>query len=491
MSDVAAGDTDLGKAPSHADRGPTLGTALLLLVFAWGAVIASFPLDDNSFFTHLATGRLILDQGAVPRADPYTFTALGAPWTVQSWLASVLYATGERVGGDAGLRFVVLVLVLIATALLWRITRPLTSVFSRIAVVFLAMFTVTHLWTPRPFLFGVIGLALVWLALQGAFSPWWLVPAMWVWANAHGSFPLAVVLVLSVLAGRRLDRLGNTAQVRVLVATLVGSLVAAVGPLGVSVLTFPVTAITRSAAFVEVSEWQAPDYQTISERAFLVLALATLAALVRRPRWRTALPALVFIAAGLLAQRNIVMAVVVLVGVLAESVGQLGTLTVDDRPRLRLPLIGVVGVACAGAVALALLSPAVDELDGYPVRSLAWMEAVSPDVGPGRVAVQDRTGNLLEVLDGAEGALFIDDRVDMFPEEVFADAVALHRGAPNWDQILDRYRIDVVVWERRRPLASLLAASDDWRIAMSESTAVVACRRDRACPALTGRSVSD
>ena len=36
-----------------------------------GALIGARPLRDNSFFTHLATGRLILAEG-MPTADPYS-----------------------------------------------------------------------------------------------------------------------------------------------------------------------------------------------------------------------------------------------------------------------------------------------------------------------------------------------------------------------------------------------------------------------------------
>ena len=56
----------------------------------WGLSIGIDQLSDNSFFTHLATGRLILDHG-IPHHDVYSFTAPGEPWVVQSWLASVLY----------------------------------------------------------------------------------------------------------------------------------------------------------------------------------------------------------------------------------------------------------------------------------------------------------------------------------------------------------------------------------------------------------------
>ena len=61
-------------------------------------------LEINSFLTHLATGRLIIETGAVPSADPYTFTGYGEPWVVQSWLVSLLYGVVERMSGFGGIR---------------------------------------------------------------------------------------------------------------------------------------------------------------------------------------------------------------------------------------------------------------------------------------------------------------------------------------------------------------------------------------------------
>ncbi len=69
----------------------------------WGLSIGIDQLSDNSFFTHLATGRLILAHG-IPRHDVYSFTAAGEPWVVQSWLASLLYGWVDSWFGVVGLR---------------------------------------------------------------------------------------------------------------------------------------------------------------------------------------------------------------------------------------------------------------------------------------------------------------------------------------------------------------------------------------------------
>ncbi len=477
----------------------SLGTTIGLLVVAWAVTLASSPLKDNSFFTHLATGRIILDEGSVPTSDPYTFTAAGADWTVQSWLASVAYAGAERAGGDVGLRLLVLAVFVVAAALLWRLSRPAESIVMRIVVATGALFVVTSVWSERPYMIGAIGLAVVWLALEGSVRPWLLVPLLWLWANSHGSFPLAVLLILAVMAGsaldrRRADRNAGEAtsdgsadpavHAAVLKATLLGTVLAAVGPLGPSILVFPLKSITQSEVLSEIVEWQAPEFTSVPERMFLVMVVFAILGLARSGSWRLALPMVVFSASAIVAQRNIVMAVMVLVPVLAATVPRVGTLRSDTRPSIGFALSGVCA-ALVAVFAVAAVGADVTSFAPYPARPLSWLGPNAADDGVGAIATQDFTGNLLEVLDGPRGTVFSDDRADMFPLEVFEDFSDLTHAEADWQQILDRYDIDVVVWKRSSPLASLLAADDGWRLVLADTEWSVACRRGPGCSPLT------
>ena len=70
---------------------PTLAFVLGAGLTVWAASIGLSRISDNSFMTHLATGRLICGRHGIPSHDPYSFTAHGSSWVVQSWLASLLY----------------------------------------------------------------------------------------------------------------------------------------------------------------------------------------------------------------------------------------------------------------------------------------------------------------------------------------------------------------------------------------------------------------
>ncbi len=439
---------------------PTTSTVAGAGFALWGLTVGLQPLHDNSFLTHLATGRLIWDGGGIPRADPYSFTARGAPWVVQSWLASAMYGGVERVGGLGGVRLVNGLLVALLAALVWRLARPAVELPGRLVVTGLAVAVGTGLWVERPLLFGLLGMALLLLVAEGGLHPAWLVPGMWVWVNTHGSFPLAVVALGALAAGRRLDGERPDRELRALGWTMVGIAAAALNPLGPRLLAFPLELLRRTDSFRTIVEWRPPTFDDPWQLLFLAQLLVAVVVLVRRPRWRRALPLAVFAALALLGARNVVTASLVLVPTMAEGLRGLGTVTGERRSRATLAATATAALVAVALVATSLAGPDT-VLTAYPVRAVAWLDAKG--LLDDHVIAPDYVGNYLEARDGARAEVFVDDRVDMYPEQVVADAAALLEGRPGWRARLERYDAGVVLWPRDEPLTTILSASSQWR----------------------------
>jgi hypothetical protein len=70
---------------------------------AAGFVAGLFPVFDGDLFWHLASGRWIVEHGAVPRVDPFRFSAEGLPWVDHEWLFQLVVYAVERVVGLDGL----------------------------------------------------------------------------------------------------------------------------------------------------------------------------------------------------------------------------------------------------------------------------------------------------------------------------------------------------------------------------------------------------
>lgn len=467
-------------------RRPSLGVATGSFVVAAGWVIGLRPLADNSFFTHLATGRIILDTGSIPSTDPYTFTAHGSSWLVQSWLASVLYATVEAVGGAVGLRVLMGVVAALLAALAWRLTRPAVSVLPRLGIGAMFVAAGAELWAERPLMLGLVAIALVVLAADGELDPRWLVPIAWIWVNVHGSFPLGVVYVAVLALGQWLDGHHPVVELRALKWLVLGVLLGAVGPLGPAILTFPFELLQRQDILRNVIEWRAPTFDSFSQRVFLLQLVLVTLALVRRPSYRSGLVVAVFGATALLGSRNLTMASLMFTPILAAAAPEWGSLRSGSRTPLS-TILGATGVVAIVLFGVARLGQREFELRGYPIDGLAYVVETGVDLQQHRMATADVVGNVEELLYGPRREVFYDDRFDMFPDEVSKAHVALVQSGPTLRHDLEHYDIELVTVERAGATAQRLIVDPDWRVLYSDEDWIVTCRRDAELGGHIGR----
>jgi hypothetical protein len=500
--------------PSHARRRPqlTLSTAVGLVFVLLGTIAGTLAFRDNSFLTHLATGRLIIERGSLPTEDVYSFTAEGRPWVAQSWLVSVVLAQLEAWGGLGLVRMAFGLSTGLLAGISWLLTAPARGLLVRAGLTAtVVLLGLAGFWPERPLLFGLIGIGLVLLASDGRFDPRWLVPVVWLWANAHGSFPMASGLALLLWLGTRLDGEDGEVERRVLLWTVVGTAVAVIGPLGPRILLFPFELLSRRDVLVDVAEWKAPTFTGNGERLFLLLAVVCIAVLVRRPSWRAGLPFLVFLVASLLAVRNDAPAALVFVSGAAHGLAGVGRAELTGA--VRSPLLRVAVGALVALVVLAALAPLFasedssskdDELygkphlnlSGYPVAALSWLDQqglLGPDT---RLVGRDYVGNYLEVATDGEVPVFVDDRFDMYPDEVLEDHVSLidgttgERGGPL--DLLVHHDAGIVVWESASATSQIVAESDAWAVVYVDDQWMVACPRDgEDGPVRCGSSVAE
>jgi hypothetical protein len=466
MSTVEAppvGTEDTDRAEATATRTPDIGWVLGAVAGLVGFILGSPPIHDNSFLTHLATGRLILDEGRVPSTDPFSFTAVGEPWTVPSWLASVLYAGAEDLAGLTGVRLLHGLLVAAIAVGLWHLSARSRSLVVRAGVVLVALVVASEMVPGRPLLFGLLGFVLAFLALDGRIDPRWMVPVGYVWVNTHGSFPFALVLAVALLVGRRLDEGSWGPEVRVTGWIAGGLALGVVNPQGLDVPLYPTLLVRRTEAFRSIAEWQAPDYSHWFQIATVALVVVAAGLIVLRARsWRDAIVLVVFGVLGLTSARNMVVLLIVAVPVLAGVLPDAGPAVAD----VRRAILGPARVAVAVLVvvfAIAALQRPDEALEAYPVEAATWMEDEGLWGADSRVVAPDYVGNLRAAMAGPDARVFIDDRVDMYPLELIEDYLVVLRAEPGWQDVLARRGATAVLWERDTALGRSIAADPGWR----------------------------
>lgn len=456
------------------------GQAFGGLVFAAGMAPGVRQLFDNSFLTHLATGRLILDDG-FPTSDPYTFTAEGLSWIPQSWLASVLYAGLEELGGLEYVRLVNGLITGLLALLGWVLVKPAGSVVRRMTAVAPFLLMGIFGWAHRPYLIGLACLAALLLVVEKQLDARWLLPVGWVWLNVHGSWPLAFPLLAALWLGRVLDH-DDAAPERRASTYLVGGLaLGALNPYGPRLFGFPLVAAARPEAFAYIKEWQPPDYSNLGQYAFLASLALAIVALRLRPSWRVALPVIAFSAAALVSSRNLFVASMVFLPLTAPALATRGAPFVPSRLFVR----AVTGVAAAliAVSAITALGPEPFGDDPYPVAATDWLEDHHLLPTEVRVITHDYVGNWFEAEFGPDVDVFIDDRVEVIPIEVIEDYELLQGGEPGWDGVLASYEPAAVLWERDAPLAQLLDVSPCWAVEHADEDYVVAVPvRAPGCP---------
>ena len=443
---------------------------------AAGVAVGLRPLGDNSFFTHLATGRLILDSGAVPSHDPYTFTAHGAPWVVQSWLASVLYASVERIAGAAGVRLLSGAVAGLLAALLWRLSRPADRVITRLLLVGVCLGVGAGLWSERPFMFGLLALGAVMLAAEGGLDPRWLLPIGWLWVNTHGSFPLGLTYLVAAGVGRRFDGESSHRERRCFGWAAGGMLLGGISPVGPRLLVFPVELLQKQDLLSNVAEWKAPAFDSVSQRLFLLQLVVAIVLVARRPSYRTAGLIAVFGGAALLGTRNLPVASLVMIPGVAAAAPPIGVLHNGLRSSFA-RLVAAAGFAILIVVAAGRMSQPDFAFATYPVDAFGYLAHSGVSLEGHRVAAQDFVGNYLELIYGPGERVFYDDRFDMFPDDVSAAHLALVEVRPDLSDRLAEQDIDVVVWSRSAALAQRLIADAGWRVLFTDDAWVVFCLR--------------
>ena len=428
----------------------------------FGLAIGSLRIRDNSTFVHIRTGMDLVAGLGIPRADPYSFTAQGHDWVVQSWLPSLTYGWAERWGGFGWIAAWNGVLVALLAWLVTRICRS-GSTARTIAAAGIAIGAGAPFWAPRPLLFGLIAFALTVLVVERRAHPVWLVPIVWLWVNSHGSFPLGALWLAALAVGAALDARGlPRRELRYVGGFLVGIIVAALNPIGPRLLWFPLIVGDKRSVFRTVAEWQSPDFQTphgVFGLTFLALALVVL--FRHRCPWRDIIPVAGFIALGLLAMRNLAPMTIVLAPALRRSVAPSEPVVGARQPFNR--IIAAVLAFVAVLITVSAASGAGLRTKPYPVQAVTRLERQGYLEAPHHIAHQDAVGCYLDLRYGRKARVFIDDRVDMFPVRVSEDYRELLRGRPRSLRILDRYKIDAVLWEDDQPLVSILKADGGWR----------------------------
>jgi hypothetical protein len=456
--------------------------------------------SDEDVWWHLRSAEWILQHHAFPHTDTFSSSSAGKPWAAYSWLFELLIGQLFQRMGLVGLVCYTAGMVVCITALLHRLIRRLQADFTIAALLTtIAVYSLSGLYRPRPWLFTVLFLVLELDALMLARKTGknrellWMPVLFALWANLHIQFIDGLLVMSIAVAEAVLARRWSGMRTRLRLGWLSGVFAACVlstlaNPYGWRIYQFAYQLATQRGVLNRVDEMLAMPFRNFSDWSVLLLALAAAGVLARSrrlPFFETVL--LAFAAVVSFRSRRDVW----VMAIAASTILACG-LRGDRKNRFRLTASAAPFVTAATglAVLLGFLALRVDnarlgaELAGeMPVRAV---EAVKEKGWSGPLYNDYNWGGYL--IWALRMPVSIDGRAALHGDRLLNRSVATWNGEPDWAADADLQKAGLVIGPVNAPLTQLLRMDPRFELAYEDKVAAVfvARRSPPSAPAAVG-----
>ncbi|MCX6032331.1 MAG: hypothetical protein NT169_23930 [Chloroflexi bacterium] len=476
---------------------------LLLPPLALLIILDLYLIRPYDFWWHLRTGQLIVQTGAVPTVDLFTYTRAGMPWTNQSWLTQVVFYLLYRAGNLPLVIFwhaltIAAGYVLIELACLIN-SRGQTRPAAIAAAAALSVFN----WNIRPqttsfLLFGLLVFILETHRTRRT-RLIWLTPAVFaVWVNVHGGFVFGLGLLGLYVAAevsqewrahRKPER--ETARLAaVLVLSILALSINPAGPLGM--IQYVVGFLSSGATQNNNLEFQPLSIRTVDGVIFVaVTAIFLLIVYLRRlplPPYQVA--ALLGFGLWSLYSRRVepwfgmaVAPAFALALTPKQAAEPLARASRPNKPRLNYLVLGLLALLVCGS--LPWLRPSLP----LPADRRTWVFAKETPVRATEVLCQ--LGDTVRVFSDMgyssyiswacpSTPVFMDTRFELYPAQMWKEYLSVSTGRYDWETILAKYGVNLVFANKveEPTLIAAIKASADWQNIYEDADSVIFQKRN-------------
>ncbi len=485
------------------------------LIFVSSAIDRGYQTD---LWHHLARGRAITEDGQMLNHDRFTYTVADSHFQDSNWLWQVAFYKVHSLGGmdlvqgvNSAILFVAMLCLVLHT---WR--RSGSFKVANAAGI-LAFMGIWQLLIIRPqtasFLLFIV---LSWLLDEADKRRWLLVIppfVMALWANLHGGFPTGLLLIgcyalapllEAVFAACRDAEAGSLfTQVPPALGPIVrktwqwvlclAASVAATGvnPYGYRIYEY-VSHTSGIASARQIQEWLPPGMHLILSWFWVLSILLLFVAFAvgrGRPTIQEFCLVAVFLPLSCGAVRMVAWWMFICVPILAAHAARLSWRDEEsDRipgltPALVLTLMAVVlvlSVPCFERCNLFLRGPERSHRDEFDLAA-AMGQLRSEKTGV-HIYSSYEWGEFLSWCQWNDSRVFMDGRIEIYPDAVWDEYWAVHNARADWQEILDKHAVDYLVLDStgfHKDLLQRLEKPDSpcWHEVFRQGSVVVFGRR--------------
>lgn len=475
-------------------------------------------LNDAGIGWHIRTGQQILTTHQIPHTDSFSSIMTGKPWIAWEWLYDVIVGALHSALGLNGV--VWFTAIIVAATFAWTfklmIARGTNLLLALILILLAISASMIHILA-RPHVLSWLFVVLWFSVLDSserealqkhrASSRWlWFLPlVMVVWVNLHGGFLLGLILCaiywLSAMWSWRIPpasfqdnlvRLALGKRVRDLsLITLLCFAATFVNPYGWALHRHIFSYLRDSYLMDHIDEFQSPNFHGVAQKCFLGLLLIAIVLLAVRKRDLRTSELLLFIFAvyaGLYASRNIPVACILLalasgalwapVHFAADLTQRMAAVNAGLRGHAW-PFAAVIFVLLVnlngGSFAGKVLANAHFDRNRMPVAavdSLMELELSEPVLTP------DYWGGYLIYRLYPKIKVVLDDRHDLYRDQILAAYLKTLRAQPGWDEFLRDYHVTCLLMPKNAAITAILSHTSGWKLVYSDNVAVIFVRAD-------------
>lgn len=496
---------------------PSIGTLVWIIAFSAVILKGSQMINgDGDLGRHITVGNYILDNQDIPVYDVFSHTLPGSPLTPHEWLSEVFFAIAHRLLGLDGA--IILTAFIIATAF-WlvfqRSRKNRQSFIVLLCVGMLILLPSTIHWLSRPHIFTFLMLALWLIVIENMINNkiryWWMLPViMVVWVNLHGAFIAGFVTWLLYAMGLIWDRCWFKQETspslphNFWLYYIIGGISAVFGtllnPSGTKLWVTSVSYVTNNFLVDITEEYQSPNFHSPDTWSFLIFFLLLIVVVSLRNKKTRAewlFSSVVWLGMSLYSVRNIPLFVIVTAPLLAEGLEDL-FLTYSEKSVSISKLLrrdknlaqinenssGLAWIVIVIILVVTGLSAGIKmdkqqigntyDPTKFPVAAVNWLKENPQE---GEMFNYFPWGGYILYRHWPELRVFIDGQTDFYGEDLTREYLAVTALNPEWEEILQKYGVDWVIFPVNEPLSDTLRQDESWYIVYEDTTSLIARRK--------------
>jgi hypothetical protein len=482
------------------------GFALVAALAAFFVFLSHRPLWQTDLWGHLAYGRLIVAQRALPATEPLMPLCRDVPFVDFSWLSEIIGYAAYAWQGAAALQFLYAASITLCVGLVtWCVLRKTASFW---AAALAAGISVWVGWQQflivRPQLAGCVcfvGLFTLLLRQKAGIARALAVAGLFAaWANLHGSFLIGLALLATFTCGRSADVLRRTGRPLALLSDLrvrrgvllfvVAIVAVMLNPYGWRIYAAAWN-LSSNANLADLVEWKPLGLWMWQARAFLAVSICLFGVYLATPRRISATELLLLLglgAATLAASRMIVWwgpLAAYYASLHAAAIWKRGRRTRQQSPVTR-PIPAIVTIAVIAAAFAS--TPLAAVLRGSQSHLNQSLSPRTPIAATDFLRENPPCGQTLNTLEWGDYLLwagppgievFVASHVHLVPQPVWQDYLRVITLEIGWQQILERYRVDTVILDtdQHAALADALREDHGWSVLYEDDQALVIGRK--------------